>query len=80
MTTDLIWAGITEKRPFLRLAEKCFFGQKSVFPLKRPQIFKKTDMYYGKGYFFVCTIFPGRVRKWLELRSKARLIIIDFHY
>ena len=34
MTTDLVPAGIAEKRPFLRYAEKRFFGQKSVFPPK----------------------------------------------
>ena len=34
MTTDPIRAGITEKRPFLHLAEKWFFGQKSVFFFK----------------------------------------------
>ena len=39
MTTDLVPARITEKRPFLRSAEKCsFFGQKCVFPKKAPEI------------------------------------------
>ena len=61
MTTDLIWAGITEKRPFLRLAEKCFFGQKSVFPHKRPKIFKKTDI-LEKGTF----LFAQFLRSWPE--------------
>ena len=32
MTMDLVLAGITEKRPFLRSAEKWVLGQKCVFP------------------------------------------------
>ena len=39
MTMKLFLAGIIEKGPFLRLAEKRFFGQKSVFsPKKSPKI------------------------------------------
>ena len=57
---------------------KVFFWPKICFPPQKTQNFQE-DWYFGKGYFFVCTIFPGRVRKWLELRSKARLIIIDYH-
>ena len=37
MTTDLVWAEITAKRPFLRFAEKCFFGQKCVLSQKNTQ-------------------------------------------
>ena len=38
-----------------------FFGKKSVFfQKKKPKLCLKTDIYFGKGYFFVCTTFPGR--------------------
>ena len=76
MTTDRVPAGIMEKRPFLCLAEKCFFGQKSVFPKKRSKIFKKTDIYFGKGYFLVCTIFPGRGQKMVRTKKQNT---IDYH-
>ena len=52
MTMDLVPAGITEKRQFLRSVEKCFFWPTIVFfPKKTPKICKKTDIYLGKGYF-----------------------------
>ena len=60
MTTDLVPAGITEKQPFLRLAEKCFFCQKSGFPKKNTQNLLKDLYYLDKIYFFVCTTFHGR--------------------
>ena len=61
MTTDPVWAGITEKRPFLRSAEKCFFGQKVGF---NPKI-------NPKATFFFEQLFPVVARTWLELRSES---------
>ena len=68
MTTDLVPAGKTEKRPFLRFAEKRFFGQKSVsLKKKNTRNLLKTDIYLGKGYFFFAQLCPVVARKWLEL-------------
>ena len=36
---DPVWAGITEKRPFLRWAKKCLFGQKCFLTPKSTQHF-----------------------------------------
>ena len=44
MTMDLVLAGIPEKQPFLRFAEKHYFGQKSIFPKKTSKICYKTDI------------------------------------
>ena len=65
MTTDPVRAGIMEKGLFLRSAKKCFFGQKCIFPKKNTKNLtlknkKDTDIYFGKGYFILCTTFPGR--------------------
>ena len=54
MTTDLVPAEITEKRPFLRFAEKRFFGPKSVFfKKKKHQNSAKTLLFiWENGTFF----------------------------
>ena len=57
MTTDTVQDGITEKRPFLLSAGKCFLA-KNFIP-KNTQNFlsfksvTETDIYFGKGYFFL---------------------------
>ena len=67
MTTDLVWARITEKPPFLRLAEKSFFGQKSVFPPKKHQKFAKRLIFIlEKGTFLFAQPCPDGARTWLE--------------
>ena len=65
MTTDRVPAGFTEKRPFLSLAEKCFFAKNPFFPKKNT----KTIIYLGKGYCFVCTTFPGRGLNMARIKS-----------
>ena len=45
LTTDLVPAGITEKLPFLRFAEKRKTGQKSVFKKKHPKSAKRLIFY-----------------------------------
>ena len=61
LTMDLVPAGVTEKQPLLRFAEKQNTGQKAIFSLqKTPEIGKKTDIHLGKGYFFLRTTLPGR--------------------
>ena len=69
MTTDLVPAGITENRPFLGLAEKCFLWPKIFFPQKTHKICLKTDIYLGKGTFLLAQLFPVVASTWLELRS-----------
>ena len=49
MTTDLVQAGITGKRTFLRSAEKCFFGQKYILTQITPKISEEANIYFGKG-------------------------------
>ena len=29
------------------------------YPQKTPTISQEIDIYFGKGYFFLCTFFPG---------------------
>ena len=61
MTTDLVPAGITEKRPFLRSTEKCFMPQ-SVFPKKKHPIFAKRPIFIlEKGTYFFCHMNPNLV-------------------
>ena len=66
----------------IMFGRKAFFGQKIVFFFfqKTPKFCEKTDIYLGKGYFFICTTLPGRskniviVKKWmLFLGPKTRI-------
>ena len=67
MTTDLVPAGIADKRPFFCLAEKYFFGQKSVFFRKKNTQTLLKDWYlFWKGILFCLHNFS---RSWLESRS-----------
>ena len=69
-TTDSVWAGITEKRAFLRLAEKWFLPKNGLYPQKITQNDILGDNFLGKGNFFLWTTFSGRgqnmvrVQKW----------------
>ena len=68
MTTDLVPAGITKKRPFLRLAEKRFFGKKSVE--KKHLISAKTLLFiWENGTFLFAQLFLVVARTWCPLRS-----------
>ena len=53
MTTDPVWAGFTEKQTFLRTAEKWFLAENAFEPKKTPKISLETDIYLGKGNFFL---------------------------
>ena len=63
MTTNLVPARITEKRPFLCLAEKRFLAKNLFFSASKnhPKFAKRhyLDIYLGKGNFFVYTTLPG---------------------
>ena len=63
MTTDLVRAVITEKRPFLGSAEKCFSGQKCVSS-------QEADICFEQGTFFFAQLFPFVPRTWCSLRSE----------
>ena len=63
MTTDPVWAGITEKRTFLRSAEKCFFGQKWALTQKISQNFIRDWYLFGKRQLFSLNNF---FRSWPE--------------
>merc|ERR1711963_233771 len=69
----LVQAGITKKRPFLRSAEKCFFGQKCIFPKKHPKLPKILIFIWEKKTFFFEQLFPVVARTWLESRSECFL-------
>ena len=63
MTTDLVPAGTTEKRPFSRSAEECFFGQKWVLTQKITQNFLRDWYLFGKRQLFSLNNF---FRSWPE--------------
>ena len=63
LTTDLVPAGITDKRPFLHFAEKRFFGRKSVFSQK------KNTQNPLRRYFFVCTTLPGHGQNMVSIKK-----------
>ena len=72
MTTDPVWAGVTEKPPFLRSAEKCFFGQKCVLSQnKTPQFHQILIFILEEHSLFFAQFFSGRgqnmvrVKKWV---------------
>ena len=69
MTTVLVRAGIRKKKPFLYLAEKWFFGQKSFFPKKKSKFAKRLVFILEKGTFLFAQLFPVVARTWLEPRS-----------
>ena len=72
MTTDPIRAGITEKRQFLRSAEKCFFWSKMGFnPKNHPKFLKRLIFIWEKATFFFEQLFPVVARTWLESRSEC---------
>ena len=70
MSTDLILAGITEKRPFVHFAETCFFFGENPFPPKKsPKNCWNINIFFGKGYFFVCKNLPGRGRNMILIKN-----------
>ena len=71
MTTDTVRAGITEKRPFLRSAGKCFLTKNAFYPKKHPKFVKRLIFILEKGTFFFaqCTTFPGRGQNMVSLKK-----------
>ena len=68
----MVPAGITEKRPFLRFAEKRKTGRKSVFSQKKLPKFAKRLIFIGeKGTFSFPQLLPVVARTWLELKSEC---------
>ena len=71
MTTEPVPAGITEKRPFLRFAEKRKTGRKSVFfPKKLPKFAKRLIFIGEKGTFSFPQLLPVVARTWLGPKSE----------
>ena len=69
MTTEPVWAGITEKRTFLRSAEKWFFGQKWVLTQKKhPKFLKRLIFIWEKATFFFEQLFLVVAGTWLGER------------
>ena len=68
MTTDPVRAGITEKRTFLRSAEKCFFWPKMGFNQKNHPKFLKRLIFIWENFFFE-QLFPVVARTWLGSKS-----------
>ena len=70
MTTEPVPAGITEKRPFLRFAEKRKTGRKSVFFQKKlPKLAKRLIFIGEKGTFSFPQLLPIVARTWLGVKS-----------
>merc|ERR1712055_815135 len=66
----MVPAGITEKRPFLRFAEKRKKGPKiRFFPKKLPKLAKRLIFIGEKGTFSFPQLLPVVARTWLELKS-----------
>ena len=57
MTMNPVWAWITERRPFLRSAKKCFFGQKWILTQKITQKFLGDWCLFGKRQLFSLSKF-----------------------
>ena len=71
LTTEPVPAGITEKRPFLRFAEKRKTGRKSVFfPKKLPKLAKRLIFIGEKGTFSFPQLLPVVARTWLGSKSE----------
>jgi len=67
----MVPAGITEKRPFLRFAEKRKTGRKSVFFQKKLPKFAKILIFIGeKGTFSFPQLLPVVARTWLGVKSE----------
>ena len=60
---------ITEKRPFLRFAEKRKNGQQSFFRYINTPKWLVPVNYLGKGNFFLLTTFPGRGRNMVRIKK-----------
>ena len=70
MTTDLVPAGITEKRLLLCMAEKSFFFAKNpFFPKKHLQFAETLIFIWEKGTFLFAQLFSVVASTWLELKS-----------
>ena len=65
--TEPVPTGITEKRPFLRLAEKRKTGRKSVFRYSNhPKLSKRLIFIWEKGTFSFWQLCPVVAGTWLE--------------
>ena len=69
MTTDLVGARNTEKRPYL--CEKCSFGKtaKNAFYPRKHKFAKRLISILERDTFLFAQLFPVVARTWLELRS-----------
>ena len=69
MTTDLVRAGITEKRPFYIQPKRGFWPKMHFYPKKQPKFLKRLIFIWEKATFFFEQLFPVVARTWLEYRS-----------
>ena len=70
--TEPVPTGITEKRPFLRLAEKRKTGRKSVFRYSNhPKLSKRLIFIWEKATFSFWQLCPVLAGTWLESKSEC---------
>ena len=66
-------------QPELQRDDHFYVGPKSgfsanttfLFPKKTPEICKRTNIYLGKRYFFICTTLPGRRQNMVSKEVNA---------
>ena len=66
LTKTSCWMLLRRNGRFNVLTKISFLGQK-IFQKKTPKICLKTDIYLGKGYFFLCTTLPGRGKNMVRV-------------
>ena len=66
LTKTSCWMLLRRNGRFNVLPKISFLGQK-IFQKKTPKICLKTDIYLGKGYFFLCTTLPGRGKNMVRV-------------
>ena len=81
MTTELVRAVITEKRPFLCSVKKYFVGKKGFYPPKKhPKFLKRLIFIWEKATFFFEQLFPVVARKWLGAKSLCLFLGPKFRF
>merc|ERR1719422_2803519 len=77
---DPVHAGITEKRAFLRSAEKWFLPKNGSYPKKSPKMTFSPLIIWAKGLFFFEQLFPVVARTWLGLKSGTLFLCPKFQF
>ena len=77
---DPVQAGITEKRAFLRFAEKWFWPKNGFYPKKSPKMTFPPLIIWAKALFFFEQLFPVVARTWLESKSDRLFLGPKFRF